>query len=183
MAAVTFRLETERLALRPLSLHDVDALYEVLGDAETMSYYPHPFSREETEAWIRWNLESYAEHGHGLWGMALESTGELIGDCGLTVQDVDADQFVEVGWHVRRDLWGRGYATEAGIACRDHAFESVGVDRLVSIIRPENVPSCRVAEKLGLTVWKETVRGRGWLHRVYSITPELYRGLSGSRSA
>ena len=180
---MTFRLETERLALRPLSLQDIEALHQVLGDAETMSYYPHPFSLEETEAWIRWNLESYRENGHGLWGMELKETGELIGDCGLTVQEVDGDKFVEVGWHVRREHWARGYATEAGSACRDHAFGEIGVDRLVSLVRPENAASCRVAEKLGLTVWKETVRGPGWLHRVYSLTPELYRDLSGSRSA
>ena len=177
------RAETERLVLRPLTRRDVDALHAVLGDPETMTYYPHPFSFEETEKWIEWSLGSYEQHGHGLFAVVLKETDELIGDCGLTIQHVDDEAFVEVGWHTRRDMWGLGYATEAGVYWRDHAFRELNVERLVSIIRPENVASCRVAEKLGLTAWKETVRGPGWLHRVYSITPALYRGLSGSRTA
>jgi len=83
-------------------------------------------------------------------------------------QRVDDEPLVEVGWHVRRDLWGRGLATEAGMACRDYAFDELRVERLVSIIRPENRASCRVAEKVGMTVWRETTRGPGWLHHVYS---------------
>ena len=153
-----------------MAFSDENALHAVLGDAETMRYYPQAFSIEETWAWIQWNLDGYAKNGHGLWGLELKETGELVGDCGLTVQDVDGEKFVEVGWHVRRDVWGRGYATEAGAASRDYAFDELRVDRLVSIIRPENKASCRVAEKLGLTIWKETVRGPGWLHRVYSLT-------------
>ena len=162
--------ETERILLRPLAFTDLDALHMVLGDAETMRYYPHAFSLDETRDWIQWNLDSYAKHGHGLWGLELRETGELVGDCGLTIQHVDGDDFVEVGWHVRRDVWGRGLATEAGAACRDHALDELRVDRLVSLVRPENKASCRVAEKLGLRVWKETLRGPGWVHRVYSLT-------------
>ena len=180
---MTFRLETERLVLRPLAFSDVDALHRVLGDPVTMSFYPHPFSVDETRDWVKWNLDSYARNGHGLWGLELRETGELVGDCGLTIQDVDGEKFVEVGWHVRRDVWGLGFATEAGLVCRDYALDELGVERLVSIIRPENRASCRVAEKLGLTVWKETLRGPGWTHRVYSVTPELDRDLSGSRNA
>ena len=168
---MTFRLETERLVLRPLAFSDEDALHAVLGDAETMRWYPHPFSQEETHRWIEWNLESYAENGHGLWGLVLRESGELVGDCGLTIQHVDGEDFVEVGWHVRRDLWGQGLATEAGRACADHALGEMKVDRLISLVRPENVASCRVAEKLGMTVWKDTFRSEHhWLHHVYSLT-------------
>jgi RimJ/RimL family protein N-acetyltransferase len=89
--------------------------------------------------------------------MILKSTGELIGDCGLTVQDVDGAKEVEIGYHVRRDHWGRGLATEAACACRDYGFSRYA-NRLVSIIRPENLPSRRVAEKIGMNVWKEVLR-------------------------
>ncbi len=166
----TYLLETERLRLRELRPDDVNALHGVLGDPETMRYYPHPFTREETTAWIDKNLERYAEDGHGLWAMELKTSGELIGNCGPTVQRVDGDDLVEIGWHVRRDLWRRGFATEAAEACRDHAFDALGLPRVISLVRPENKGSCRVAEKIGMTVWRQTLRGPGWVHHVYSMT-------------
>jgi RimJ/RimL family protein N-acetyltransferase len=84
------------------------------------------------------------------------STGAFLGDCGLTLQLVDGEPFVKVGWHVRRDRWGEGIAPEAGIGCRDWAFAHLDVERIISLIRPENVQSRRVAEKLGMAVWRST---------------------------
>jgi [ribosomal protein S5]-alanine N-acetyltransferase len=163
-------LETQRLLLRKFSLDDTNALARVLSDAETMRFYPAPFNRAEVEEWIARNLRRYAKDGHGLWAMVLKSNGELIGDCGLTVQNVDGTDEIEIGYHVRRDHWGKGLATEAARSCRDFGFAHLPVDRLVSIIRPENLPSRRVAEKIGMTVWteKEEVRAN-FPHVVYSI--------------
>ena len=171
-------LETERLFLRELHPSDVDVLAEILGDVETMRFYPHPKSREETLAWIEWSQRSYADHGFGLWGMVLKEDGNLIGDCGLTVQDVDGESFVEVGYHLDKRYWHRGFAAEAALACRDHAFEAVGVDRLIALIRPENEPSWRLAEHLGLRVWRNTERGRV-PHAVYSLTRLDWRSVRG----
>ena len=162
-------LETERLLLRPFEKTDAEALHRVLGDAETMRYYPHPFSRAETEAWIEANLARYDRDGFGLWAMVLKDDGDVVGDCGLTVQEVDGEDLVEVGWHVRRDLQRQGLATEAALACRDYAFQQLHLGLVISLVRPENIPSCRVAEKLGMTVWKETLRGPEWIHRVYAV--------------
>src|SRR5215469_17940546 len=106
-------LETSRLILREFTPDDADALALVVSDPETMRFYPAPFDRDGVEQWIARNLRRYAEHGHGLWAMVLKSSGEMIGDCGLTVQNVDGVNEIEVGYHVRRDLWGRGLATEA----------------------------------------------------------------------
>jgi RimJ/RimL family protein N-acetyltransferase len=103
--------------------------------------------------------------------MILKSSGELIGDCGLTVQDVDGANEIEIGYHLRRDLWGQGLATEAASACRDFGFARLPVERLISLIRPENLPSRRVAEKNGMTVWKE-VMWKDLLHLVYAIRRE-----------
>jgi RimJ/RimL family protein N-acetyltransferase len=164
-----FLLETDRLRLRPLVEDDLDALHAVFGDAELMRYYPAPFSLEDTREWIAKQLERYERDGFGLWAMELRDTGELIGDCGLTIQGVDGADLVEVGWHVRADMCNRGLATEAGWACKNHAFGAIGVTRLISLVRPENTPSCRVAEKLGMTVSGETIRGPGWPHRIYSV--------------
>lgn len=161
-------LETSRLILREFDPDDADALARTLSDAETMRYYPAPLDRPGVEAWISRNLRRYQEHGHGLWAMILKSSGELVGDCGLTVQDVDGQNEIEIGYHVRRALWQQGLATEAARACRDYGFTRLPVDRLISLIRRENLPSRRVAEKNGMTVWKE-VPVQGFPHLVYVI--------------
>lgn len=100
--------------------------------------------------------------------MILKSSGELVGDCGLTVQDVDGQSEIEIGYHVRRDLWGQGLATETARACRDYGFERLPIEQLISLIRPENLPSRRVPEKNGMTVSKEVMR-QSLLHLVYAI--------------
>jgi [ribosomal protein S5]-alanine N-acetyltransferase len=164
-------LETTRLILREFSSDDTDALALVLSDTETMRFYPAPFDRTGVEQWIGRNLERYRKHGHGLWAMVLKSNAETVGDCGLTLQEVDGAVDVEIGYHVRRDLWGQGLATEAAQACRDFGFAHLPVDRLISLIRPENLPSQRVAEKNGMTAWKELV-WHGMPHLVYAIRRE-----------
>ena len=119
-------LETERLLLREFVPEDVDALAAVLSDPETMRYYPAVLDRAGVAAWIDRNRRRYADAGHGLWAMILKSNGEVIGDCGLTRQTVDDVDEIEIGYHVRRDLWGQGYAPEAARACRDYGFERLG---------------------------------------------------------
>jgi len=161
-------LETARLLLRELTSQDADALALVLSDSETMRYYPAPYDRAGVEQWITRNRERYKKDGVGLWAMLLKSTGELIGDCGITRQEVEGEYLFEIGYHLRRDCWGQGLATEAAIACRDWGFQHLKADRLISLIRPENRPSRRVAERNGMTIWKE-INWRGLPHVVYSI--------------
>jgi len=161
-------LETPRLSLRELVPEDADALARILSDPETMRYYPAPYDRAGVERWIERNRQRYKEDGVGLWGMVLKSTGELIGDCGITRQEVEGEQFYEIGYHLRRDYWGQGLATEAAIACREWAFQHLAAERVISLIRPENVPSRRVAERNGMSIWKE-VNWRGLQHYVYSV--------------
>jgi RimJ/RimL family protein N-acetyltransferase len=169
-------LATPRLILREYSPDDADALCLVLSDPETMRFYPAPYDRAGVEDWISRSLHRYEEHGHGLWAMILKSNGKLIGDCGLTVQNLDAVNEVEIGYHVRHDLWGNGFATEAARACRDFGFARLPVERLISLIRPENLQSRRVAEKNGMTVWKE-VMWHNFRHLVYAVRREAGVGI------
>jgi [ribosomal protein S5]-alanine N-acetyltransferase len=162
-------LETERLRLRPYREDDLDDLFAILGDAETMRYYPKPFTREESLAWIAKNLDRYRRDGFGLWAIESRDTGEFLGNCGPVRQMVDGWDEVELGWHVRRSHWRQGIATEAAATCRDHAFTTLGLDRLISLIRPENLPSRGVAEKIGMTVEKR-VEWASLPHLVYTMT-------------
>lgn len=161
-------LQTPRLLLREFAPEDADALALVLSDPETMRYYPSPFDRAGVEQWIERNRHRYRDDGVGLWAMELTKTGEMIGDCGVIVQQVEGERLYEIGYHLRRDFWGQGLATEAAIACRDWAFAHLKTDHLISLIRPENLPSRRVAERNGMSVWKE-VNWRELPHCVYSI--------------
>jgi RimJ/RimL family protein N-acetyltransferase len=161
-------LQTPRLLLREFTPADADALAQVLSDPETMRYYPAPYDRAGVEQWIERNRQRYHDDGVGLWAMVLSRTQEIIGDCGITRQQVEGEPFYEIGYHLRRDFWHQGLATEAAMACRDWAFAHRKTNRLISLIRPENLPSRRVAERNGMIIWKE-VPWRGLPHYVYSI--------------
>lgn len=128
---------------------DLDRMSALLGDPVVMTFYPAPKSREEAAQWISWNEANYAEHGYGLWIVETHD-GEFLGDCGLTWQEVDGRLELEVGYHMRSDVQGRGYATEAAAACRDLARDELHVQQLVAIIHPDNASSRRVAEKIGM---------------------------------
>ncbi|MGB9071326.1 MAG: GNAT family N-acetyltransferase [Terriglobales bacterium] len=161
-------LETARLVLRELVAEDADALALVLSDPETMRYYPAPYDRAAVKQWIARNQRRYADDGVGLWAMVLKTSGEVVGDCGIVRQQVEGEYLYEIGYHLRRDLWGQGLATEAAVACRDWGFAHLKADRLISLIRPENIASGRVAARNGMTIWKE-VEWRGLRHYVYSV--------------
>lgn len=147
---------TARLRFREMTDADLDDMAALLGDPEVMRFYPASRTRAEAAEWIAGNRHRYAADGHGLW--ILETTGadgapagSFVGDCGLTWQNVNGQRRLEVGYHVRADLQGRGYATEAAAACRDAARDVLDAAELVAIVHPENVASLRVAEKIGMT--------------------------------
>jgi RimJ/RimL family protein N-acetyltransferase len=162
-------LETERLILRRLRPDDVDAIFAVIGDPVAMQYYPRTFVRKDAEEWIERNLRRYAEHGHGLYAVVLKTSGEVIGDCGLVTQQIEGGPELEVGYHLRRDQWGHGYATEAAGACIKLAFRELAAEKVVSLIRPENLPSRRVGERNGMQVERQVTQF-GLLHLVYAIS-------------
>ena len=128
---------------------DLEVMSAMLADSDVMDFHPRPKSREETQAWIDWNKSNSAEHGYGLWIIETKA-GEFAGDCGLAWQAVNGRPELEVGYHVRTEMQGRGYATEAAQACRDFGRDVLETPHLVAIIHPDNIASRRVAEKIGL---------------------------------
>ena len=149
------RPEAARLVFRDMSADDLDDMAGLLGDPDVMTYYPRPKTREEAAKWIGWNRGLYQTHGFGLW-LLTTPDGDFVGDCGLTPQVVDGVTELEVGYHVTPARQGLGYATEAAGASRDFARTVLGASRLVAIIHPDNRPSQRVAEKIGLRPEKRT---------------------------
>ncbi len=167
-------LATKRLHLREMTLDDQDKLLEIFSDPVAMRYYPGTMGRGEAVAWIERARASYAAHGIGFWIVERKLDQRFLGQCGLILQDVDGRRETEVAYLFARANWGQGYATEAARACRDWGFSHLDVPRLVSTIRPENLPSIRVAERNGMLLTSSLVKPIGGLHQVYAITREAW---------
>ena len=164
-------IETPRLLLRHYTLDDVDALSEILCDRENMRFFPNRFERKDAEEWIQKNLRRYADDGIGGWALLLKPEGKFAGYCGLVRQGRwTRRQELEVGYALARRFQGQGIATEAARACMEYAFTELGKERVISLIRPENLPSRRVAERNGMTV-KGEVKWFGLPHLVYVGVP------------
>ena len=146
-------LQTERLILRELEEADLPSLCHTLQDKEAMYAYEHAFSGEEARAWLLNQLRRYREDGFGLWGVIRKEDGQFLGQCGLTWQPLgNGARGIEVGYLFERTYWHNGYATEAAVACKEYAFCTLHADAVYSIIRENNLPSRRVAERNGMRV-------------------------------
>jgi ribosomal-protein-alanine N-acetyltransferase len=148
--AGTDELVTERLVLRPLGEPDLDALAAIYADPAVMRFLGGPRTFEETRTRLGWIIAAHAEQGFGLWATTLRGDGTLIGRCGILVQDVEGAREHEIAYLLGSQWWGKGYATEAAAAIRDHARSQLGLNRLISLIAPENVASQAVALRIGM---------------------------------
>lgn len=154
---------------------DLPALRSILQDEETMVAYEGAFNDEMVEAWLNRMLERYETPGHGFMAVVLRETGEMIGQCGLTMQRILDEDVLEVGYLFNRAHWHRGYAVEAASACRDAAFDELGVDRVWAQIRDTNLASMNVAIRLGMTVRGRFIkhyRGVDMPHLAFAIDHE-----------
>ncbi|WP_432664467.1 GNAT family N-acetyltransferase [Wukongibacter baidiensis] len=171
------KIETERLLLRELKMDDVDDLHIILSDPESMKHYPQPYSLEKSEGWVKWNMNNYATYGFGIWAVILKEENKLIGDCGITMQTINGKKVPEIGYHINKKYTQKGYATEAARACRDYAFNHLGLEKVYSYMKYTNKASSRVAEKNGMTFIMEYEDDVNTITKVYAITREEYTNL------
>ena len=173
-------IETPRLILREMTQEDYPALAAILQDELTMYAYEGAFSDDETQRWLDRALAGYQDYGFWLWAVVLKSTGEMIGDCGITWQDVEGERVPEIGYHFNRAHWHNGYAAEAAKACKEYAFETLGFKEVFSIVRSTNIPSKNVAIRNGMIIRQRVIRhykGLDMPHFVLSAKnpPELLK--------
>lgn len=171
-------LETERLLLREMTQADYPALAEIMQDREAMFAYEHAFSDEETQAWLNRILARYRTDGFGLWAAVLKTSGEMIGQCGLTRQDVSGREVLEIGYLFQRKHWKQGYAIEAARACKAYAFDTLHANEVYSIVRDNNVASMNVAIRNGMTIRCRFIKhyyGIDMPHFAFSIREEEYK--------
>ena len=161
-------IETERLLLRKMKEEDAEALLDIFSDPIAMRYFGVIFDRPRMDKWVRDNLEHEKQHGFSLLSVILKDNGEVIGDCGLETDKIDGQTMVGLGFDFRRLYWGKGYATEAARAVLKYGFTHFEFDRISGWIDPENAPSQRVAERIGMTVDRYVIRG-GKKYALYCI--------------
>lgn len=140
--------ETDRLILRPLGSADVDAIFAMRSDSEVMRFIREPQNRAESVSWVKLVSSRWASDNIGFCGIVEKQNGEFIGWCGLWQLQETGD--IEIGYAISKDSWGKGFATEAAGRFLRFAFEELKPDRIVAVAEPENTPSRRVMEKIGM---------------------------------
>lgn len=145
------RIETRRLLLRPMEADDLDEFAALHADSE-VTRFVRSLDDDEVRARLERDAQEWRERGHGLLAILERKGGAFLGRCGLK----HWPQFdeTELGWILRRDAWGHGYATEAGRACLEWGLSELDLPYLTAMIAPDNVRSLRVAERLGFTPFR-----------------------------
>lgn len=173
-------IETERLLLEPLDVSRLEDFVALTADPKTMRYWAlgGPFTRDVAERNFAAALGRLQKHGFGRRWIVAKANGAGLGftetkHFGASCDDVSPDE-VEIGWMLTPSAWGQGYATEAGRAVRDEAFERLRLESIVAVYHPENTGSGRIMEKLGMSFERAVVARDGWPYRLYRLTREQW---------
>jgi RimJ/RimL family protein N-acetyltransferase len=175
-------IETPRLRLEPLDASRLEEFVALTANQETMRYWTigGPFTRDTAERNFAASLARIRECDFGRRWLVSKETGAGLGFVdtkffGQSCDDVSPDE-VEIGWMVAPSAWDHGYATEAGGAIRDEAFERLRLESIVAVHHPANAASGRVIEKLGMAFERDVVAKDGWPYRLHRLTREDWTG-------
>lgn len=167
-------LETSRLTIRGMGTEDLDFVAEMLAHDEVMRFWPNPLNRRESRQWIRTQQLRYSRDGYGYWLAMLRPENTPVGQVGLLNQNADGNEEVGLGYIIHKPFWRQGYAYEASVNCLNYAFNHLRVNRVIALIRPENTPSKKLAEKLEMSEGN-TVYYKGLDHIVYAAYRDNYQ--------
>jgi len=166
-------LETDRLYLRKFSDSDYIDLCEILQDKDVMYAYDHVFSDDEVKNWYnKLIIKHYEQYSFGLWAVIHKNTHEVLGQCGLTIQELNGKEYLEIGYLFKKKNWHKGYAVEAALGCKKYAFEILKAEKVCSIIRDTNIASQNVAIRIGMEKVNEIMKrysNMDVLHYIYEI--------------
>jgi ribosomal-protein-alanine N-acetyltransferase len=151
-------IATDRIFLRPFCIADIEPFAKICSNPKVMRYIGDgkpvglDIIAEKIPEWIK----LYENQKYGLMALVLKETNELIGFCGLIHQTVDGAEYIELGYRLAEAYWGKGIATEAALAVKDYAFNTLNIPMLISIIHHQNDASKRVAKKVGMELLEQT---------------------------
>jgi RimJ/RimL family protein N-acetyltransferase len=170
---VAFRLETERLLIRPLEPEDRPTFTSFTYDPEVMRYVHGglPYTEEEVDEFFSRQARHLAAHDVCMGALVEKASGRMVGICGT--QPLGTSGYFEIGWWLAREVWGRGYATEGGGAAMRHVLDTLQHPRVVAIIDPPNNASKAVVGRLGMT-YDRTYTGTELGHRKPEIVVDLF---------
>ena len=152
-------LNTDLLLLRAFEKNDLDPFAAMVADSEVMqqaTYDGTAMTRAQAWNWLCLMLGHWHMRDFGIWAVEEKSSGELIGRIGLQFLDWFDD--VELVWMLSKSAWGKGFASEGARAAIDFGLNSLALPRIAAVIRQENKPSVRLAERLGMELEKEVER-------------------------
>lgn len=173
-------LNSERLTTRFLTEEDAAVWAEFFADPINSTFLPFAPDKSKEELgkeMIDSQLLRYREKRLGLQALLLKDTNEFIGLCGVLVQYINNIKEIEVGYHLLRRFWGKGYATEAAQLFRDYGFNTYQPDSIISIIHPLNFPSRAVAKRNGMQLDLKAITFKDAEYDVFRITSDKWKGL------
>ncbi|PXV62703.1 RimJ/RimL family protein N-acetyltransferase [Dysgonomonas alginatilytica] len=165
-------LETERLQIRKFVPDDLSDLYAIMKKPEVMYAWGHGFTKNETRKWLNRQLTRHRKEGYGYFAVISKETGKLVGQAGLLKNKINEEDVVELGYIFDNLYWKQGYCMETVKTIVQFAFNKLQFDNLYCSIRPNNIPSIRIAEKIGMTkVGEHTIlyRDKDMLHHIYIL--------------
>lgn len=168
-------LGSERLWFRKITQNDYEPIAAILQNEEVMYAWEHAFVDDEVQEWIDKNLARYAEDGFSYFAVIEKDTNAFIGMMGPLVEKINEEKQIGLAYILDKKHWGRGYAVEGAKVCMAYAFDVLKADQVIAQIRPNNHPSRRVAEKLGMKIQGEYIKhynGMEMPHLIYSRSKE-----------
>ena len=150
--------ESDRLLIRDWNPQlDAPAAFAIYGDREVMKFIRKPDANiKAVQQRLEERIERYKQYnnGTGTWAIVEKETEQIVG-CILLIQlpdnNLDPTEDYEIGWHLRRASWGKGYATEAARVIIDYGFNTLQLPVLYAVVRPDNIRSVQVTQRLGMT--------------------------------
>lgn len=165
-------LETERLSLRYITQDDFEELKTILKDKDVMYAWEYNFTDNDVQEWINKNLERYKKYNLGFFIISENKSGNVIGQVALEPDTIEGKPYYEIGYILKKEYQHKGYATEAANALKKYAFDTLKLNEVIFEIRPNNLPSRKVAESLGAKIYGEfikNVRNKKMTHLIYKL--------------
>ena len=145
-------LESPRLLMRRFVTGDLDSLATLYADTEIRRYFPEGvLTREETAEELEWFRNGPTDdHRLGLWAAIEKASGDFIGRCGLLSWEIEGRKEIEIAYLIARTHWRQGFGAESARALVAHGFDTLGLNRLIALVHPDNIASAKTAERAGL---------------------------------